>query len=231
MGVLFLIFLPAAHRTLNCMVGQMKHILATEQKKTDFRPEDENNVMIQYTTVREKNLQLALRSSHSKLNKLAKETCKSNPHLVFLRLNTDSVSDWTCFPCFSLCIPHLTGLLQGMCLRQSAGGARAEVHGWEKCGHSADGVGHSFPPAHPWASTAIQLQLNGRDAGHLRRGWIPTMRQGLQGECGVGWGVEHRSRMHWSQGKHGFSYKGSTWDVLLNKLVRPIQNKGSGILC
>uniref|UniRef100_A0A8C7YPR6 Exocyst complex component 5 n=1 Tax=Oryzias sinensis TaxID=183150 RepID=A0A8C7YPR6_9TELE len=37
-------------RTLNCMVGQMKHILATEQRKTDFRPEDENNVMIQYTT-------------------------------------------------------------------------------------------------------------------------------------------------------------------------------------
>ncbi|KAM7375812.1 hypothetical protein PAMP_005580 [Pampus punctatissimus] len=37
-------------RTLNCMVGQMKYILATEQKKTDFRPEDENNVMIQYTT-------------------------------------------------------------------------------------------------------------------------------------------------------------------------------------
>ncbi|TKS86449.1 Exocyst complex component 5 [Collichthys lucidus] len=36
-------------RTINCMVGQMKHILATEQKKTDFRPEDENNVMIQYT--------------------------------------------------------------------------------------------------------------------------------------------------------------------------------------
>uniref|UniRef100_A0A3Q2PNC0 Exocyst complex component 5 n=1 Tax=Fundulus heteroclitus TaxID=8078 RepID=A0A3Q2PNC0_FUNHE len=36
-------------RTLNCMVGQMKHILTTEQKKTDFRPEDENNVMIQYT--------------------------------------------------------------------------------------------------------------------------------------------------------------------------------------
>lgn len=33
------------------MVGQMKHILATEQKKTDFKPEDENNVMIQYTTV------------------------------------------------------------------------------------------------------------------------------------------------------------------------------------
>lgn len=40
------------YRTLNCMVGQMKHILATEQKKTDFKPEDENNVMIQYTTVR-----------------------------------------------------------------------------------------------------------------------------------------------------------------------------------
>ncbi|KAK5886237.1 hypothetical protein CesoFtcFv8_017290 [Champsocephalus esox] len=37
-------------RTTNCMVGQMKHILTTEQKKTDFRPEDENNVMIQYTT-------------------------------------------------------------------------------------------------------------------------------------------------------------------------------------
>uniref|UniRef100_A0A8C9S261 Exocyst complex component 5 n=1 Tax=Scleropages formosus TaxID=113540 RepID=A0A8C9S261_SCLFO len=36
-------------RTLNCMIGQMKHILSTEQKKTDFKPEDENNVMIQYT--------------------------------------------------------------------------------------------------------------------------------------------------------------------------------------
>lgn len=44
------------------MVGQMKHILATEQKKTDFRPEDENNVMIQYTTVSQKtsNLQIQL---------------------------------------------------------------------------------------------------------------------------------------------------------------------------
>uniref|UniRef100_A0A8C6VW56 Exocyst complex component 5 n=1 Tax=Nothobranchius furzeri TaxID=105023 RepID=A0A8C6VW56_NOTFU len=37
-------------RTLNCMVGQMKHVLTTEQKKTDFRPEDENNVMIQCTS-------------------------------------------------------------------------------------------------------------------------------------------------------------------------------------
>ncbi|KAK3538248.1 hypothetical protein QTP70_033069 [Hemibagrus guttatus] len=39
-------------RTLNCMIGQMKHILATEQKKTDFRPEDENNALstLQYTT-------------------------------------------------------------------------------------------------------------------------------------------------------------------------------------
>lgn len=35
------------------MVGQMKYILASEQKKTDFKPEDENNVMIQYTTVRD----------------------------------------------------------------------------------------------------------------------------------------------------------------------------------
>lgn len=33
------------------MVGQMKQILAAEQKKTDFKPEDENNVFIQYTTV------------------------------------------------------------------------------------------------------------------------------------------------------------------------------------
>ena len=47
------ILFPLLPRTLNCMGGQMKHILATEQKKTDFRPEDENNVMIQYTTVRE----------------------------------------------------------------------------------------------------------------------------------------------------------------------------------
>ncbi|XP_063058435.1 exocyst complex component 5 [Engraulis encrasicolus] len=37
-------------KTLNCMMNQMKQILATEQKKTDFKPEDENNVMIQYTT-------------------------------------------------------------------------------------------------------------------------------------------------------------------------------------
>ena len=29
----------------------MKHILAAEQKKTDFKPEDENNVLIQYTNV------------------------------------------------------------------------------------------------------------------------------------------------------------------------------------
>ncbi|XP_006864673.1 PREDICTED: exocyst complex component 5 isoform X2 [Chrysochloris asiatica] len=36
-------------RTLNCMIGQMKHILAAEQKKTDFKPEDTNNVMMQYT--------------------------------------------------------------------------------------------------------------------------------------------------------------------------------------
>lgn len=39
------------YRTLNCMVGQMKQILAAEQKKTDFKPEDENNVFIQYTSV------------------------------------------------------------------------------------------------------------------------------------------------------------------------------------
>ncbi|TFK05461.1 RNA-binding protein 41 [Platysternon megacephalum] len=36
-------------KTLNCMIGQMKHILAAEQKKTDFKPEDENSVLIQYT--------------------------------------------------------------------------------------------------------------------------------------------------------------------------------------
>lgn len=33
------------------MIGQMKHILAAEQRKTDFKPEDENNVLIQYTNV------------------------------------------------------------------------------------------------------------------------------------------------------------------------------------
>ncbi|KAM9645393.1 exocyst complex component 5 isoform 5-T8 [Trichechus inunguis] len=38
-------------RTLNCMIGQMKHILAAEQRKTDFKPEDENNVLIQYTNI------------------------------------------------------------------------------------------------------------------------------------------------------------------------------------
>lgn len=54
------------YRTTNCMVGQMKHILTTEQKKTDFRPEDENNVMIQYTTVRDTRPLRALLSSHAK---------------------------------------------------------------------------------------------------------------------------------------------------------------------
>lgn len=100
------------------------------------------------------------------------------------------------FSMFPFVSPHPAGLLQGMCLRQSAGGARAEVHGWEKCGYSADGVGRSFPPAYPRAPTAVQLQLNGRHAGHLRRGWIPTVRQGLQGE----W-KGHRSRIQWSQDK------------------------------
>lgn len=57
-----------------------------------------------------------------------------------------------------------------MCLCQSTGGARAKVHGWEECGHGADGVRRPFPPAHPRAPTAVQLQLNGRHAGHLRRG-------------------------------------------------------------
>lgn len=51
------------------MVGQMKHILATEQKKTDFRPEDENNVMIQYTTVR-------LHTSTIKLTKCINNTSR-----------------------------------------------------------------------------------------------------------------------------------------------------------
>lgn len=53
------------------MVGQMKHILATEQKKTDFRPEDENNVMIQYTTVRDTRQP----RSHAKQNKSENATC------------------------------------------------------------------------------------------------------------------------------------------------------------
>lgn len=70
-------------------------------------------------------------------------------------------------PCLS---PHLAGLLQGMRLRQSAGGARAEVHGWEKCGYGADGAGRSFPSAHPRTPTAVQLQLDGRHACHLRCG-------------------------------------------------------------
>lgn len=82
------------------------------------------------------------------------------------------------------------GLLQGLYLRQSAGGARAEVHGREERGHSADGAGRPFPPAHPRAPTAVQLQLHGRHAGHLRRGRAPTVRQGLQGE----WKGQRRQR-------------------------------------
>lgn len=66
MVILLLSIVSATHRTINCMVGQMKHILATEQKKTDFRPEDENNVMIQYTTVRDTRIQLPPASSHAK---------------------------------------------------------------------------------------------------------------------------------------------------------------------
>lgn len=48
----------------------MKHILATEQKKTDFRPEDENNVMIQYTTVSETR-PLLPPSSHAKTKQIS----------------------------------------------------------------------------------------------------------------------------------------------------------------
>lgn len=83
-----------------------------------------------------------------------------------------------------------------MRVRQPAGGARAEVHGRQKRGHGADGAGRPFPPAHPRAPPTVQLQLNGRHAGHLWRGWIPTVCQGLQGE----W-TGHRSSMQWSQDK------------------------------
>lgn len=85
--------------------------------------------------------------------------------------------------CLCVC-PRPAGLLQGVRLRQSAGGARTKVHGWEKCGHGADGAGRSFPPADPRAPAAVQLQLHGRHAGHLRRGGVPTLRQGIQGERG-----------------------------------------------
>uniref|UniRef100_S4RL40 Exocyst complex component 5 n=1 Tax=Petromyzon marinus TaxID=7757 RepID=S4RL40_PETMA len=37
------------NRTLNCMLGQTKQILNTEQKKTDFKPEDESVFQNQYT--------------------------------------------------------------------------------------------------------------------------------------------------------------------------------------
>ncbi|CAD7673208.1 unnamed protein product [Nyctereutes procyonoides] len=43
----------SSSKTLNFMIGQMKHILAAEQKKTDLKPEDENNVLIQYTNALE----------------------------------------------------------------------------------------------------------------------------------------------------------------------------------
>lgn len=90
-----------------------------------------------------------------------------------------------------LCLPLTpAGLLQGLYLRQSAGGARAEVHGREERGHSTDGAGRPFPQAHPRAPTAVQLQLHGRHAGHLRRGRVPTVRQGLQGE----WKGQRRQR-------------------------------------
>lgn len=64
-------------RTLNCMVGQMKHILTTEQKKTDFRPEDENNVMIQYTTVRHA-------ASATELTCKTKQICRRNCQITYL---------------------------------------------------------------------------------------------------------------------------------------------------
>lgn len=63
-----------------------------------------------------------------------------------------------------------TGLLQGLRLCQQAGGTRSEVHGREKRGHSTGGTGRPFSQTHPRAFTAIQLQLHGRHAGHLRRG-------------------------------------------------------------
>lgn len=165
MSAVWTVFFLRFRRTINCMVGQMKHILATEQKKTDFRPEDENNVMIQYTTV-------------SYRRTLWLHTTSG---MGFLTLSSSS---------------HPPGLLQGVRLRQSAGGARAEVHGWQKRGHGADRAGCPFPPTHPRAPAAVQLQLHGRHAGHLWRGWIPTLRQGLQGE----W-TGLSSSIQWSQDK------------------------------
>lgn len=143
-------------------------------------------------------------ASIAELTCKTKQISKCNLQITFLSLVAFRInlgSFWIAFGVFARfpCLPvspRPAGLLQGMCIRQSAGGARAEVHGWEKCGHSADGIGRSFPPAHPRAPTAVQLQLNGRHAGHLRRGWIPTVRQGLQGER-----RGHRSRIYWSQGK------------------------------
>ena len=165
MSAVWTVFFLLFYRTINCMVGQMKHILATEQKKTDFKPEDENNVMIQYTTVSARRA---------------------------LRLHTKSMTVFLT-PSSSSTPP---GLLKGVRLRQSAGGARAEVHGWKKRGHGADRAGRPFPPTHPRAPAAVQLQLHGRHAGHLWRGWIPTVRQGLQGE----W-TGLRSSIQWSQDK------------------------------
>ncbi len=102
----------AMHRTINCMVGQMKHILATEQKKTDFRPEDENNVMIQYTTVREARPQLLPLSTHAKQTKSATCISLTSVRVIVLRINKGGfwiafVSRLFClhvFPCFPVCL-------------------------------------------------------------------------------------------------------------------------------
>lgn len=81
----------------------MKHILATEQKKTDFKPEDENNVMIQYTTVRDTSQQI---------RKCYLQTTCSTSACLIIRLNMDSF--WlrflsvvlsACFLCVPVCIP------------------------------------------------------------------------------------------------------------------------------
>lgn len=68
----------------------MKHILTTEQKKTDFRPEDENNVMIQYTTVRDGRPVLPL-SSHAQQNVSANAAFRS------LNICTSFGAQWKIF--------------------------------------------------------------------------------------------------------------------------------------
>lgn len=211
----------ATHRTINCMVGQMKHILATEQKKTDFRPEDENNVMIQYTTVRDARPQLLPLSSHAKQNKSANATCKSltSVCLVVFRINSCQLFCQYVFH-VSLCVsppgrpaPRYVPTSVG---RWSTCGSPWMGKMWTRCWRSWAFVSTGSSTSTYSSTATAQWEACWPSATWLNTDGAPRT---------SGWAGGHRSRIHWSQGKTWLLQQRLYLCLLLHKLVRSIQVK------